>query len=245
MKELEKYRTHFFMLGLVIALGVITLLFNWKFYEDEKELEPLPYKQIEAESDIIPITKRQKPKKVAKPVKAPEKIEVVDNLVELDEELNLSITETDESEAVTSKTYVEQENPVAIEKVDVEEETEEEALPFAVVENVPIYPGCDRQLERAKQVACFEAKVLHFVASRVHYPEAARRLNISGRVFVQFVIEKDGRVSNIEVLRGVHPMLDEVAVKAVKELPVMEPANQRGKPVRMKFVLPIKMILQE
>lgn len=245
MKELEKYRTHFFMLGLVIALGLVTVLFNWKFYEEEQDLEPLPYREIETESDVIPITKREKPKKVAKPVKQPDKIEVVDNLLELDEELTLSVTETDESEAVTTKNYVEQEGDVTIEKIEVEEETEEEALPFAVVENVPIYPGCNRQLKRPQQVECFESHVLQFVSQKIRYPEAARRLNLSGRVFVQFVIEKDGKVSNIEVLRGVHPMVDEAAVNAVRRLPQMEPANQRGKPVRMKFVLPVRMVLQE
>jgi len=246
LKELEKYRTHFFLLGLAVALAGVTLVLNWRFYPDEAEaLEPLPYRQMETDGERIPITKRELPAKVSAPVKAPEEISVVENYQEIEEELSLMTSETDEHEAITDKTYQVTDSVAYLAPVSLEEDEEEEPLPFAAVESVPIFPGCENLPGRSAQARCFEKKVLEYVAEKVHYSEHAREMRLTGRIFVQFVVEKDGEVREVEVLRGVDPLVDEPAKKAIESLPRMTPAKLRGVPVRMVFVVPVRLVLQD
>jgi protein TonB len=85
---------------------------------------------------------------------------------------------------------------------------------------------------------------LIFVSRNFEFPEMAKEMGIQGRVYVNFVIEKNGSITNVEIVRGVDPLLDDEAVRVVKKLPKLIPAKQRGKPVRMSFTLPINAKLQ-
>jgi protein TonB len=91
---------------------------------------------------------------------------------------------------------------------------------------------------------CFQKKMQEHVAKNFVFPEMARQMGISGKIFVNFVIEKDGSISNVTVARGVDKSLDDEAVRVIKKLPKMQPAKQRGKPVRMQFTMPINARLQ-
>jgi protein TonB len=82
------------------------------------------------------------------------------------------------------------------------------------------------------------------IGKNFKFPEMARQMGIQGRVFVNFVIEKDGSISNVTVARGVDPLLDDEAMRVVKGLPRFQPAKQRGKPVRMQYTVPINAKLQ-
>ena len=82
-----------------------------------------------------------------------------------------------------------------------------------------------------------------YIQKNLKYPEAAEEKGIQGRVFVQFVIEKDGSISNVKILRGIGGGCEEAAVEMVKNMPKWKPAKQRGKPVRYQYVLPIKFEL--
>lgn len=225
--NLENYKFIFFLSGLVLALGLVIWLFNIKFYD-----RPIQFTEemdrIYSEEEVVPITKQELPE--APPPPVPEIIEVVSDEIELEIELDIASTETDQTEAV------EWEAPVAIE---AEEEVTEEVLNFAVVERVPVFPGCEGARNNDDRKACFQAKLLEYVVKNFRFPEQARELNLQGRIYVKFVVEKNGEVSNIEVLRGVDPILDNEAIRCVKGLPKIAPAEQRGKPVRMSFVLPI------
>lgn len=248
IRELERYRGLFFLVGLVVALGLVTIIINWKFYEKEpKGVEDITYEISYDDKDVIPITQRQMPKKVSKPQKAPEKIEVVEDVAEVENDFTLFTSETDENEAVSDKEYRQVEGPIdnTVQDVELEPEDEEEALAFAVVESPPVFPGCENIADRAKQAECFQNKVVKYVHQNIEYTEKARRMKLSGRIFVQFVIEKDGAVSHVEVVRGIDPLVDNEAVRAVQSLPAMTPAKQRGQPVRMKFILPVHLVLQE
>lgn len=241
LNDLESYRGIFMLTGVAMALLVAIVLINWKFFEDDTAAPEAEMYQLERKDDVIPITiQEQKPEKISAPKVQPEEVELVDDLTELDEDFEFATTETDMDEAITSQNYEIGE----IQSVQIETEPEEEALPFAVVENPPIFPGCEKFKDRDAQKACFQKKILDFVSKNYHYPEDARTLKIEGRIFVQFVVEKDGWIDNIQVVRGVDPMLDDEAVRVVKALPQMKAAEQRGKPVRMRFVLPIKMVLK-
>jgi len=126
------------------------------------------------------------------------------------------IAQTDNSEVKT----------VAI--INTQEPQEEEI--FTVVEKMPAFPGGDE--ERVK-----------FLRENIKYPEEARKNGISGTVFISFVVEKDGKITNVKLLRGVHELLDNEALRVVKMMPAYEPGIQRGKPVRVQFNIPIQFNL--
>jgi protein TonB len=82
-----------------------------------------------------------------------------------------------------------------------------------------------------------------YIVKNLKYPELAKEKGIEGRVFVNFIIEKDGSISNVKILRGIGGGCEEAAVEMVKNMPKWKPGKQRGKPVRFQFVLPIKFEL--
>jgi TonB family protein len=113
----------------------------------------------------------------------------------------------------------------------LEEEADEiEVISFAIVEQKPIYPGGDSAL-------------LKFIAENTIYPEEAKQNKIQGKVYVKFVIDTEGAVTNVEVVKGVAPILDQEAVRVIKLLPRWTPAKQRGKPVAVSYLIPINFYL--
>ena len=115
--------------------------------------------------------------------------------------------------------------------VEVEEEEVQEQEIFQIVEEMPAYPGGD-------------AKLMEYVAKNIKYPQIARETGIQGRVFVGFVVEPDGSVSNVKVLRGIGGGCDEEAMRVVKSMPKWKPGKQRGKAVRVSYMLPVNFKLQ-
>ena len=100
---------------------------------------------------------------------------------------------------------------------------------FAVVEEMPKFPG---------------GNVQKWISKHIKYPMIAQENNIQGKVFVQFVIEKDGSVSNVKVTRSVDPSLDKEAIRVIQSMPKWTPGKQRQKPVRVSFTVPINFQLQ-
>ena len=226
--DLERMRGIFFQAGLVLALIISIVALQWKSGgEGAMDLGEL---DVELDDEIIPITQRQTAPPPPPPPPPPEVIEVVEDDVELEEELTIQSTETDQEEEV--------------EVIEIEEEVSDEVLSFAVVESVPVFPGCENAKTNDEKRTCFQQQILKFVSKEFKFPEMARQMGIQGRVYVNFVIEKDGSISNVQVLRGVDPLLDDEAVRVVNNLPKMTPAKQRGKSVRMQFTLPINAKLQ-
>lgn len=226
--DLENIRSMFLLFGLLTSLLLCIILIEWKTYD--KAVADLGELDVEVDDEIIPITNRELAPPPPPPPPPPEVIEVVEDDVELEEELEIQTTETDMMEEV--------------EVIEMEEEESDEVLSFAVVESVPIFPGCEDSKNNAERKMCFQQKILQFVSREFKFPEMARQMGIQGRVYVMFVIEKNGKITNVEVVRGVDPLLDDEAVRVVKELPKLTPAKQRGKPVRMSFTLPINAKLQ-
>ena len=110
---------------------------------------------------------------------------------------------------------------------------------FAVVENKPIYPGCEDIESEEERFACMNKGIMTHLAENFHFPEKAVKKGIQGTVYVSFIIEKNGEVSHVKVVRGVHRLLNKEAVKAVESLPTFTPARQKGKNVRMQYTIPI------
>ena len=114
------------------------------------------------------------------------------------------------------------------EMIEIEEESDDEF--FMVVENMPEFPGGDLGL-------------MKYIQKNVKYPPIAKEYNITGKVYVSFIVDKSGAVTNVKVVRGVDKNLDAEAVRVVKSLPKYKPGQQRGKPVRVMFTIPINFTL--
>lgn len=227
--DLENQRFLFWQIGFVLALLVVIFLIERKSYDET--IADLGELEVAVDNDeIIPITQRQAAPPPPPPPPPPEVIEVVEDDVELEEELEIETTETDETEEV--------------EVIEVEEEVSDEVLNFAVVESVPVFPGCEDAVTNDEKKACLQQEIIRFVSRNFKFPEIARQLGNGGKVYVNFVFEKDGSVSNVVIARGVDESIDAEALRVVKKLPKVQPAKQRGKPVRMSFTLPINAKIQ-
>jgi protein TonB len=132
-------------------------------------------------------------------------------------------------------------------KVDSVQDAEgKSALLISSVEELPIYPGCEAAVAASREEGfnCFNRMIMALVGRNAVYPKKARQKGIQGNVYVRFIIEKDGYVSNVEVVRSVDPELDAEAARVIKMLPRMEPAKVNGKPVRIKYTIPISFRLK-
>ena len=112
------------------------------------------------------------------------------------------------------------------------EEVQEEAPVFMVVEDMPEFPGG-------------EQKMMEYIAMNLVYPEKARDNGIQGRVLIQFVVDESGHIINAKVMKGVHPELDSAALAVVKGMPKWKPGKQRGDAVRVRYIIPIRFVLDE
>ncbi len=227
--NLENYSKLFIQLGLVLALFVTYVAIEHKTYDKSYgELGAADLgNEIEDESLVINAPPPPPPPPATPPPPTPEKIEVVEDDKEIEETV-IESTETDESEAVEVDEIEEA----------VEEEEVIEDVPFSIIEDVPVFPGCTGSNQQKKD--CLNKKMRRHV-QRHFDAELANELGLpSGkkRIYVQFKIDKDGSITSIQA-RAPHPRLKKEAERIVKKLPKMKPGRQRGKAVRVGYTLPI------
>lgn len=117
---------------------------------------------------------------------------------------------------------------------------QDDPLPFAEV--MPVFAGCET-LPAGEQAACTQTKLVEFLSKHMQYPLEAVERALQGVVYVRFVVERDGSVSNIEVLRTPDPLLSKAAVDIIRKLPNYTPGKQRGETVRVKMTLPVRFKL--
>ena len=227
--NLENYSKLFMQLGLVLALFITYVAIENKTYD--KEYGDLGSANMEAEIEEETIELQiepPKPKPKTPPPPAPEKIEVVEDEKEVEETI-IESTETDESEAVE------------VEDIEEVEEAEEviEDVPFNIIEEVPVFPGCEKGSKKQKK-ACLNKKLQKHV-QRYFDAELANELGLAPgkkRIYVQFKIDKDGSITNVNA-RAPHPRLKKEAMRVAKKIPSMKPGRQRGRAVRVGYTLPI------
>jgi periplasmic protein TonB len=214
--DLESKKRIFLQVGIIFALVVVWMAFEWRQYERTYvDLGDLEIEIIEEED--IPITRQETPPPPPPPEPSQELI-IVDDDVEIDEEFTI------DTEA-TVYTQVQEFAPVFIQ----EEEVEEEQI-FTIVEDDPTFPGG-------------QSALMQYLQSNLRYPTMAREAGIQGTVFVTFVVERDGSITDVRVLRGVGGGLDEEAIRVVRNMPRWTPGRQRGQAVRVQFNLPIRFVL--
>ncbi len=211
--DLERRKGLFLEIGMVIALAVTLLAFNWKSYE-KQELTMMTRTVDNAEEEMVQVTQQEKPPPPPKPPQQTTVIEIVEDDVDIEDDIEIDVEADQETEV---QDYVPVEEP---------EEEEEETQIFQVVETMPTFPGGD-------------AARIKYLQNNLKYPTMARESGIQGKVFVTFVVEKDGSITDVKVLRGIGGGCDEEAVRVIKNMPKWKPGKQRGKPVRVQFNMPI------
>jgi protein TonB len=184
--------------------------------------------------EMIITHRKQPPIKYAPPPppKLLEVIKIVENISEITETI-IETTETDETEAVIISVDIELINEI----VEYEEIIED--VPFAVIENIPIFPGCDYGNKEDK-ISCFSKNIRKHIykefdldiANKLGLPEGKKK------IFVMFTIDIDGNITEVQA-RAPHPRLEIEAKRVILSLPKMIPGKQRGVPVRVKYSLPI------
>jgi protein TonB len=216
--NLENRRLTYLLIGLAFVLSVCYVALEWTEKEVTKYEVPDMDFLIEEEIEIQQTTQETPPPPPPPVVQEVEVLNVVEDDVETEEiEIN---TEDDKDVEVVIQAPVE-----------VVEEEEEENVVFQIVENMPEFPGGTQAL-------------MKYLGESIKYPVIAQENGIQGRVICQFVVNKDGSIVDIEVVRSVDPSLDKEAVRVIKSMPKWKSGLQRGKPVRVKYTLPVNFRLQ-
>jgi periplasmic protein TonB len=216
--NLEKRKMVFLQIGLVVVLSVVLLAFEWSVSETSiKDLEDSRTAEVDEEMEID-LTQQE----IEQPPPPPqqqviEEIEVVEDDVEIEDDIEIEDMNLDEDTEIEIQDFV-------------EDEVSDEVFQFAIIEDKPEFPGGD-------------AALLNFLGKNTKYPEMAVEAGIKGTVYVSFVIEKDGSVAGVSVMRPVDKLLDDEALRVVKSMPKWKPGKQRGKPVRVSYHVPIKFTL--
>ena len=225
--DLNKNRNLYFVIGLTFVLGVTWGAVEYKTYERKFDLSNV--NMLEDDEEDIPITEQLKtpPPPPPPPPPAPEVIEIVEDEEEVEETV-IESTESDEE--------------MIIEDIVVEDDFEDIDVPFAVIEDVPIFPGCE-SVAKSQRRACFQEQMNKHIRKNFRYPDIAQEMGIQGRVYVNFIISKDGSITNIR-MRGPDKNLENEAARIIGRLPKMTPGKQRGRAVRVPFSIPITFRLQ-
>jgi len=231
--EVKKYRKHninrnsgvYFSLGLALVLFLTYLSLEWKTYEEEYDWNIEISEVDELEVPLVPVIKVEKPKQ--KIVKTPPLIEIIEDHKEAIETV-IAPTDIDQNTSV-----------IAIDSIEVPEKDLEE-VPFIRIEEVPVFPGCEGANDKR---ACFQEMIMEHVRKNFRYPQLAQEMGLQGRVSIAFKIEKDGSIGDVR-MRGPHKILEEEAGRIISKLPRMTPGKQRGKAVKVPFMMPIVFKLQ-
>ena len=218
--DLEGRKSTWLLVGYVVVLAFMFVAFEWT-QRDVKIDTSQAVADVVFEEEIIPIT--ETPEQAAPPPpEAPKVAELLEIVVDkADIEETTTIINEDNQARVEVK-YV----PVQVVEVEPEVQTI-----FEVVENMPDFPGG-------------QAALMQYLAKNIKYPTIAQENGTQGRVTVQFVVKKDGSIVDAKVLRGVDPYLDKEAVRVIMGMPKWKPGMQRGKPVRVKYTVPVMFRLQ-
>ena len=218
--DLEGKKTQWLLIGYVVVLAFIFVAFEWT-ERDIKIDTSQAVAQIEFEEEMIPIT-QQEEKPAPPPVEVPKQAEIlkiVDDQADVEE---TAIASTEDTGQKVEVKYV---------PVEVKEEEPSEQEIFEVVEEAADFPVC--------MPAC-----LQFLYKNIKYPTIAQENGTQGQVVLQFVVERDGSISDVHVARGVDPYLDKEAVRVVKSMPKWLPGKQNGNAVRVKFTVTVMFRLQ-
>ena len=221
---------------LYFAIGLnLMLFFSWQALEyktfDKQEVV-IEVLNVETVTDLeMPVINVNTPPPPPPPLAISESIQIVDDIKDVEETV-LESTESNQSDAIADKPRT-----VVVSDVKVDVVEEEVEVAFAVIEDVPVFPGCEG-LSKSATKDCFQTKVQEHVIKNFKYPETALELGIQGRVSVIFMIDSKGYTTNVRS-RGPDKILEKEAERIIGLLPKMQPGKQRGKAVKVSYAVPI------
>ena len=203
--DLRRYSGLFLEVGFVVAISAVLLTLNYSVHTKNTVVFG-ELKTVIAEEGIVPITRQQTPTPPPPPEvpKVAEVINIVDDNTYLDDELEIEDIEAD------------QETEIIV--VKRQEEEEEDEI-FMIVEEIPEFPGGEDALH-------------NYMLKHTKYPKAAKKNKVSGTVYVQFVINENGEISDVQIPQSIDPALDREALRVVNGMPNWIPGKIRGKPVK-------------
>ena len=219
--DLENKKMMAVLIGLVMALGIMYIAFEWSQNEITVYEEALQG-PVEIDEEMVEVTFREE---TPPPPPPPQPETVLSDIIDIqDNEAEVETTDFNSEDEADAR--VEIQAPIA-----PPEEEEEEQVIHIRVEKMPEFPGGQEALNR-------------FLVRNIKYPLLAQENGIQGRVVCQFVVNSDGSIVDISVVRGVEESLDKEAIRVIKSMPKWTPGRQGGKSVRVKYTLPIRFKLQ-
>jgi len=216
--DLESKRGLFLQIGLVFTLAVVLFAFEWRTYDRDLGIDL--NREILEDDEMIIQTEHPPP-----PPPPPPPQEIITELIIVDDDVEVEeiVIDVDITQDVAIIEWV-------APPMEEEEEVPTDEV-FVIVEDNPEFPGGIEAMHR-------------FLQQNIRFPAIAREAGIQGTVFVTFVVERDGSITNVRVLRGIGGGCDEEAVRVVSMMPRWEPGRQRGRAVRVQFNMPIRFTLQ-
>jgi len=204
-----------FTIGLFLSLGIVVTLFEWRSYDNTGDVNLSANSERFDELLDIPITEQPPPppqKKLQQP-----------NIIESPVEEIIEEIEIDFDIEITDETAVAEMNTEGLEDLMTDENADEI---FTIVEDSPV------PKEGMKGF-------MTYLAKNIKYPRSAISSRVQGKVFVQFVVNSDGSLVDFEVIKGIGSGCDEEAIRVIKSAPKWQPGKQRGKPVRVRMLIPV------
>lgn len=245
--RMRKWRTTFFQIGLILSLGLVTLAFNWTSVPQVAAVLDITEITPEPEFDII------RTKHPEKKVPPPTVVQPSTEVIAQDLEFNPDPVPDVVPQKIILKNPVAPRPPVPLITAPVAKppaplpDVAEPAVEpiWDAAEEMPRFRGCE-SLEgtKAEKKSCADKKLLAFIYDKIHYPQLAKSIGIEGVVVIQFVIEKDGSISDIEIAKDIGGGCGLAAEAVVKQMPRWIPGKQRGKPVRVRYRLPVRYRLK-
>ncbi len=242
ISKLQKNRSRHFKLGLVIALSMVIYAFNWTS-------KPPVFQEFDLEPEAFIDTEVIRTKHEKKPIPIPPKMKAVEQIIQekqpdfIEEPIeDKKPTKTDAKPS--EKIFKSEKDRGPALKIELPE-PEIEAPPFfKFVEEMPRFSGCEEDgLSKEEKKQCAEQMLYAFMSKNLNYPAMARENGIEGMAFIRFIVEKDGSISNAEIVRDPGAGCGKEALRVVKSMPNWLPGKQRGKPVRVQFNLPVRFKL--
>lgn len=219
--SLENKKSSWLLVGYVIVLVFMFVAFEWSKRDVRIDMSGAITENVFEQEIEIPIT--EQPELVAPP--PPQAPAIAEVLTIVDDNDNVKETAIASSEEIGEAVIIKTISPTVDEEIPVEDEI------FEVVEKNPEFSYNGMSL-------------MQYLGKSIKYPTTAQETGTQGRVIVQFVVNKDGSIVDVKVVRGVDPYLDKEAIRVISTMPKWKPGEQRGKPVRCKFTVPVMFKLQ-
>ncbi|HHH54845.1 MAG TPA: energy transducer TonB [Bacteroidetes bacterium] len=234
-----KLRKNILLFGLVASLAVIFIVFNWTTYEKKMDLSGYDL-VVDEDFEIEPPRTAEPPKPPPPP--PPPVIEEVPEEEILDDEEQPEFQSQDVSEDDVVEAPPEDTTKAAPPPPPPPPPPKEEEI-FQIVEQMPRFPGCEDKATKAEKEQCSQQKLMEYIYANLKYPPIARENGIEGRAVIRFVVDKNGKVSDVKILRDIGGGCGEAAAKVIKSMNSMSkkwvPGRQGGRKVKVYYTLPV------